>query len=1190
MTTNRPETAPKLSPGCRSEELTPSATATIRQKLEKATELIQRNACEEAVTLLSKALTDFPNNLNLYLKRCDCWIRRKEYHWAQHDIEQCLLIDVDNAEVYNIQGDIYRGQNRFYDAYHSWAHPSTKNRNDIKQKRDELQCAVTGGSLMSVITTSIDNELLRVLENPKDLDLLSLPDIHKKLDDCANILLVDDVALCNNIVSSLFLTHSYNKACCIMAQVIAWFPQHMPLFNWKKMIDCMGRCLFQDWSIHGRNAKFCANALTVLAADAQDDEIRRYAVKTLLIPMSLWLTDSTPAPIELQDDDFAVSGCSFVLRRHSAISWLEMLFEPMNSFTGDPLGSHYHLIEQELLLFHGNLFMFNQLLHIMHSEKVVSLIIPDIVSHVRGFTDVLALPSNKSILLDTVTTFSFFITCADATPVFSSAVCTGLLTILKTKNVSSTLITSQHASVPLLVVLSRLACSHSPALHLLEHLAMTHPGVVDSIRALAQVLEVPPKDSIKDFTDDTKDSASQEIDETPSTPSSISADSISDSDGPDISWEMVLKVNNDNRETCLLTYCSDHYRLQPVSVTDDDDVFIPLVLTDEIIPHQDKSSVKTDSHKTISNSISGNLQQVHGSENTFEIIGENGKVLLTVQQCGLNKEGTLRTLYYPIIYNNDIKDCVGGHVKLNFVPKNNWVSEEIYAKTAPDGITPRIVKKKSEITRDLAQAWCLREMVSRITGVEDEGLQGLMLRMTVADKRIWLTRQLKRHHQDGDNIAFVECSRNGDQFKELHNQYKNKIGLASSDICSEFEVRFREENSVGSAVVREWMEIVAASYRQSQNLIPHPNNGCYLIASDTLFRNPWWSVDFEMLGRMLGLAFYHQVTLDLPLDPSIWMMVLLPDEYQFPFDSDVDDNTKLHSDFNRLFPDCAKHNIKWLIENSVQLLGIDLTFTDLIPSSVKQDHNAEPVTVSISDILSCSGSTPSDSNDDSSSSSSSSSSTSNSDTTSGPAPISVELTPGGESILVTDDNKEDYVLLLQKWRLCTGVTRQVASLKKGISKVIPPSLMADIKKMLTPSELGLLLSGMQTIEIPDWKANSNYVGFPDGGETPVIKWFWEVMENWNSEGNTDRLQSALQFATGSRRVPVGGFACLVGHNGGQHQFTLSNAKHMSVTSLPRAQACICTVDLPPWESREVAVEKLTLAFDNRNLRFEEGFN
>ncbi|CAE8647776.1 unnamed protein product [Polarella glacialis] len=141
--------------------------------------------------------------------------------------------------------------------------------------------------------------------------------------------------------------------------------------------------------------------------------------------------------------------------------------------------------------------------------------------------------------------------------------------------------------------------------------------------------------------------------------------------------------------------------------------------------------------------------------------------------------------------------------------------------------------------------------------------------------------------------------------------------------------------------------------------------------------------------------------------------------------------------------------------------------------------------------------------------------------------------------------------------------------------------------MLTPMEVHGLLAGSRDITSEDWERNTRTVGGlqPSNQE---VRWFWQIVHSWAAEGRQDRLQDLLQFATGSRRVPVGGFAQLVGFNGGKHLFTLAKGSHLTSKSLPTSHACICTLDLPPWECFEDAQKKLLAATEAGRSRFDEG--
>jgi E3 ubiquitin-protein ligase HUWE1 len=74
----------------------------------------------------------------------------------------------------------------------------------------------------------------------------------------------------------------------------------------------------------------------------------------------------------------------------------------------------------------------------------------------------------------------------------------------------------------------------------------------------------------------------------------------------------------------------------------------------------------------------------------------------------------------------------------------------------------------------------------------------------------------------------------------------------------------------------------------------------------------------------------------------------------------------------------------------------------------------------------------------------------------------------------------------------------------------------------------------------------------------------------------------LQFVTGTSRLPSDGFKALQGFNGPQ-KFNIH--KDYNTEHLPRAHTCFNQLDLPPYDSKEALVEKLTLAI----IEGKEGF-
>ncbi|XP_053200656.1 NEDD4-like E3 ubiquitin-protein ligase WWP2 [Panonychus citri] len=180
---------------------------------------------------------------------------------------------------------------------------------------------------------------------------------------------------------------------------------------------------------------------------------------------------------------------------------------------------------------------------------------------------------------------------------------------------------------------------------------------------------------------------------------------------------------------------------------------------------------------------------------------------------------------------------------------------------------------------------------------------------------------------------------------------------------------------------------------------------------------------------------------------------------------------------------------------------------------------------------------------------------------------STELKEGGADIRVTDDNKDEYLRLISDWRFSRGQEEQTKALLDGFNEVLPLEWLHYFDER----ELELLLCGMQEIDIEDWQKNTIYRHYSRGSKQ--IQWFWTFVKEGMDNEKRARL---LQFVTGTCRVPVGGFAELMGSNGPQ-RFCIE--KVGKETWLPKSHTCFNRLDLPPYKSYEQLVEKLTYAIE-----------
>ena len=88
---------------------------------------------------------------------------------------------------------------------------------------------------------------------------------------------------------------------------------------------------------------------------------------------------------------------------------------------------------------------------------------------------------------------------------------------------------------------------------------------------------------------------------------------------------------------------------------------------------------------------------------------------------------------------------------------------------------------------------------------------------------------------------------------------------------------------------------------------------------------------------------------------------------------------------------------------------------------------------------------------------------------------------------MTNENKKEYVRLYVQWRFRVGVEKQFMALQKGFHELVPPPLL----KSFDEKELELIISGLGSVDVEDWKVNSRLKHCTS--DTSVVKWFWKVI-------------------------------------------------------------------------------------------------
>lgn len=185
-------------------------------------------------------------------------------------------------------------------------------------------------------------------------------------------------------------------------------------------------------------------------------------------------------------------------------------------------------------------------------------------------------------------------------------------------------------------------------------------------------------------------------------------------------------------------------------------------------------------------------------------------------------------------------------------------------------------------------------------------------------------------------------------------------------------------------------------------------------------------------------------------------------------------------------------------------------------------------------------------------------------------PEPVELVPGGRNVLVTEENKLEYVKRLCEFYICGQVEREWHLVQQGFQDLVPNGML--INHGFTDRDLELLLVGIPTIDVTDWRQQTHLDGpFADTTKgRDLVVWFWEAVEHFGDE----RRAKLLQFATGSSRLPAEGFKGL----DPCFRLYLSSG---SPDLLPTASTCINQLTLAPYPSKRVLIDKLKCVCHDR---------
>ena len=140
-----------------------------------------------------------------------------------------------------------------------------------------------------------------------------------------------------------------------------------------------------------------------------------------------------------------------------------------------------------------------------------------------------------------------------------------------------------------------------------------------------------------------------------------------------------------------------------------------------------------------------------------------------------------------------------------------------------------------------------------------------------------------------------------------------------------------------------------------------------------------------------------------------------------------------------------------------------------------------------------------------------------------------ELVPNGKNILLDDNNKFIFIDKFINAKIVKPYEEHIKYCQKGLQSIFKES----IEGIFDVEEIRFLVSGLDYIDIKDWKENTIYKGCYNANH-PVIKMFWQKLESMNKQ----EIYKFLEFSTGAKCVPIDGFGCLKGVDGKIQKFTI----------------------------------------------------
>ncbi|KAK8129405.1 ubiquitin protein ligase E3 [Apiospora kogelbergensis] len=342
-------------------------------------------------------------------------------------------------------------------------------------------------------------------------------------------------------------------------------------------------------------------------------------------------------------------------------------------------------------------------------------------------------------------------------------------------------------------------------------------------------------------------------------------------------------------------------------------------------------------------------------------------------------------------------------------------------------------------------------------------------------------------------------------------QVSEVVGSGSEDIKKGLRIEFRGEEGIDAGGLRkEWFLLLVRE-------VFNPDHGLFVFDEDSqyCYFNPntfETSDQYFLVGVLLGLAIYNSTILDIALPPFAFRKLLAAAPQS------AASGTAIHqrSIMTYTLDELAEYRPR-LARGLRQLLEYegDVQSTFCLDFVIDVDKYGDRVRV--------------------------------------------PLCPGGDTKMVTNSNRREYVDLYVRYLLDTSVSRQFEPFKRGFFTVCAGNALS----LFRPEEIELLVRGSdEPLDITSLRAVATYSSWngsdkpaSEPEDEPSVEWFWETL----GAATPQDQRRLLSFITGSDRIPATGAASLV----------------IKITCLgpdtgryPTARTCFNVLNLYQYQTRE----------------------